>query len=643
MVWVSRLQTAALLRGLILSAVWISTPVFAEENSVPAADCKFLIQPDEFLGAQARARLRPVESFAKLGRMVGVRNVDPQSIPRRNFIDDEIFGKLAQLGVRSAPLTTDAEFLRRVSLDLTGRIPSLEDFTSFLADTNPNKREALVDRLIASPEFIDKWTWWLGDLLQVNATATNVNRQINGRNAFYLWLRSMLSDNGSLKDIAYQAVTGSGNNYLMENGAANFVVASITPGGPIQDQYDTMLAKTTSTFLGMGYYDCILCHNGRGRLDQLSLWGRTATRIEAQRMAAFFARQRISNHPEANVRDSFFSGAFLVTDATTGDYVANTTNGNRPPRCAPNATVANNRCSAGINLQPEYHFSGRKPSPGRTWREEFAENMVWDPMFARNLANRLWKELFNLGLVDPVDTMDPARLDPNNPPPEPWTLQATHPHLLEKLAQRLVEENFQLKNFVKLLVMSSAYQLSSRYEGEWKLEYVPLFARHYPRRLEGEEIHDAILKATGTTASYTVQNFPYAVNWAMQLPDPLEPRSNGAVASFLNAFLRGNRDTQPRSQAGSILQQLNLMNDAFVLTRVKVGASPVLRELAARADAGSAVEELFIRFLGRRPSDRERAEGLKLFAASSQAAARNLAVEDLAWVLINKVEFVFSY
>jgi hypothetical protein len=250
--------------------------------------------------------------------------------------------------------------------------------------------------------------------------------------------------------------------------------------------------------------------------------------------------------------------------------------------------------------------------------------------------------MFNLGLVDPVDTLDPARLDPNNPPPDPWTFQATHPMLLEKLAQRLVEDNFSLKSFVKLLAMSSAYQLSSRYAGEWKVEYVPLFARHYPRRLEGEEIHDAILKATGTAVTYTVQNFPYPVNWAMQLPDPLEPRSNAAVVNFMSAFLRGNRDTQQRSQSGSILQQLNLMNDAFVLTRNKVGASPVLRALAARTDTANVVEEMFVRFLGRKPSERERAEGQKLFAAATPAA-RNTAVEDLAWVLINKVEFLFSY
>src|SRR5205823_13953066 len=183
------------------------------------------------------------------------------------------------------------------------------------------------------------------------------------------------------------------------------------------------------------------------------------------------------------------------------------------------------------------------------WRDSFARMLTDDPMFARNLANRLWKQMFNLGLVDPVDTLDPARLDPSNPPPEPWDFQATHPVLLEKLAKALHDSNFDLRAFLKLLAQSNAYQLSSRYDGDWSLSYVPLFARHYARRLEGEEIHDAISKATAVFNKYTVSGFADPFQWAMQFPEPTEPTSNGAVATFMNAFLRGNRDTTTRNQA----------------------------------------------------------------------------------------------
>ncbi|MCC6393156.1 MAG: DUF1553 domain-containing protein [Bryobacterales bacterium] len=628
-------------RGFLFCWFAILLSVSGADKTVTIGDCTYASRPDEFL--QSQTRVRAGINRKLLLRGSAGRTADPASIPVRNFVDEEIFGKLQESGVRAAAVSTDEEFLRRVMLDLTGRIPSPNDVRSFVSDGDPGKRDALIDKLINSSEFVDKWTWWLSDLLQVNATASNFSRQINGRNAFYLWIKAKVSENASLKDIAYQCVTGSGNNFLMEEAASNFVVNSITPMGPIQDQYDSMLSKTASTFLGMAYYDCILCHNGRGHLDQLSLWGRSAARIDAERMAAFFSRQNIANHPEAGVRDSFFSGARIVTDRTAGSYALNTTNGNRPPRCAPNATITNNRCSATLNLDPEYQYTGAKPAAGRTWRESFADNMVADPMFARNLANRVWKEMFNLGLVDPVDTMDPARLDPGNPPPDGWALQATHPVLLEKLAAALREGNFSLRELLRLIAASSAYQLSSRYGDEWKVDYIPLFARHYPRRLEGEEVHDAIVKATGVIPTYTVQNLPYTVNWAMQLPDPSEPRSNGAAANFMNAFLRGNRDTMQRNQSGSILQQLNLMNDAFVLTRNKVGASAALRALANNSDNQKVVEELFLLFLGRAPSGQERADAVNLLGKAGSQAARNAAVEDIAWVLMNKVEFLFSY
>jgi len=626
----------------VTAALLLSNAAAAEKRT-GASDCNFLTNQDEFLNREARARGSVSRKFGTLGRMAARAAVDPSSIPHRNFVDSEILGKLRELNVPTAALSTDEEFLRRVTLDLTGRIPSVADIRAFTADTSAEKRAVLIDTLLNSPEFSDKWSWWMSDLLQVNASASNVSLNVNGRNAFYLWVKAKITEYTSLKDIAYQCVTATGNNYLMEQGASNYVVKSITPGGPTQDQYDAMFSKSASAFLGVGYYDCILCHNGRGHLEALSLWGKSATRIEAQRMAAFFARQNIANHPDSQNRDSFFAGARMITERATGDYALNTTNGNRPPRCAPGATIANNRCSATMNILPEYHVTGMQPGSGQNRREAFAANMVDDPMFARNFANRLWKEMFNLGLVDPVDSLDPARLDPNNPPADPWTLQATHPQLLEKLAAFLRTNNYSLREYLKLIANSSAYQLSASYGGEWKLDYVPLFARHYPRRLEGEEIHDAIVKATGVLPSYTVQGWSAPVSWAMQLPEPAEPRSNGTALNFMNAFLRGNRDTAQRSQQGSILQQLNLMNDATVLSRNKVAASPLLRALATNTNNQAVVEEIFLLFLGRKPQNAEQTQALGVLARATTQTLRNTAVEDLAWALINKIEFLYSY
>src|SRR5437016_5711745 len=164
------------------------------QDGVSGQNCSYKADPDAFRGAQLRSHLAIGQRLQSMGPVLkpltaGAATahlgdpVDPLSLQRHNFIDDEIFNTLAAAGVQSAPLTTDEEFLRRVSLDLTGRIPVSSDIRSFVADTNPAKRDALIDKLLNSPEFSDKWTMWLGDLMQNNITSINVTRQTNARNA----------------------------------------------------------------------------------------------------------------------------------------------------------------------------------------------------------------------------------------------------------------------------------------------------------------------------------------------------------------------------------------------------------------------------------------------------------------------------
>lgn len=622
---------AATLSGLVILAGLAP----AAEKQVGVNDCTFAVNPEGYLTRESRQRrdvFDRVRSFAKSGlRRMAASAVPADQVPRRNFIDDEIFGRLAALGIPSAPLASDEEFLRRISLDLTGRLPTPEQVRSFLADTSPDKRDRAIERLLDSPEFVDRWTLWLGDLLQNNTQASNVNRGANGRNAFHHWIRSSILQDKSFRDIAYEAISWRGNNYDNATGAVNWAVGARTPMGPIQDTYDAMLARTATTFLGLGHYDCLLCHDGRGHLEQVSLWGARGTRAEAWRMAAFFSRMRLNNR--RTDQSDFYYQSVDVTDATTGAYALNTDYGNRPAR-RPIGTLT--------SITPEYRLNRATPSDGN-WRASFVDNLIRDPMFARNLVNRIWKQMFNYGLAEPVDALDPARLDPASPPDEPWTFQTAHPALLDRLAAEFRSLDFHLRPFLRLLAQSSAYQLSARYDGEWKLDYVPLFARRYPRRLEGEEVHDAIAQATGIPGRYTVQGWTDPVLWALQLPEPVEPRSNRAVANFMNAFFRGNRDTQQRSQSGSILQQLNLMNDNFVLSRVRVSASPTLRAVAQLPTNGAVLDELFLLFLGRFPSETERAAGLAHLDKAATPDQRRAAIEDLAWVCINKTEFLFSY
>jgi hypothetical protein len=629
------------LTAILLALSILPSSIAQEQEAVlpltemGGANCTFKADPDEYTALEARVRESVQEramSFKGGRQSASSRAAAPGTIEIKGMIDEAIFGKLASAGVPSARLTTDEEFVRRIYLDLTGRIPTIEQYRAFIEEKNERKRSDLIDRLLYSREFTDKWTMWWGDLLQNAASNAYRNQQVGARNNFFGWIAQSVSQNKSIKDIVFEAITAKGNTERGgSDGPSTWINRWRTPGGPIEDTYDTLFSRSVSAFMGMGHYDCIMCHDGRGHLEQLSLWGRRATRMEAYQMAAYFSRVRFSDR---NQMAAEFPNSTDISDSTTGNYNMNTTFGNRPRRVQIGMLRSAN---------PAWRMGEAEPN-GSDWRGQFATRLVNDKMFARNFANRLWKEVFNMALVEPVDQLDPARLDPKNPPTGDWTLQATHPELLEKLAEDLIENNYNLREFMRKLVESNAYQLSSDYGDGWKAEYVPLFARHYVRRLEGEEVHDAIQTATNVLGRYTIGGWAEPVNWAMQMPEPVEPNSNGGVRDFMNLFLRGNRNTQQRSQDGSILQQLNLMNNGFVTSRAKVAASTSLRSIALMTDRGSMADELFLRFLGRMPSETEKAKTMAHLAkAGTVQAAKNSAVEDLAWVMMNKQEFIFSY
>lgn len=622
--------------GLLPAAAQDPVP---EEEAASGRNCAWIAAPGQVQqrGFQARrdAYERALE-FTKSLPDSRAASVPASNLPRRNFVDEEIFARLGAEGVPAAPLSSDEEFLRRVSLDLTGRIPSAEEIRSFLADTDESKRDKVIERLLASEAFLDKWSLWLGDLLQNTAFAQNRSQQINGRNALYKWIRNALVEDKSWRDIAVEMLTVNGNNYDAGAAGTNFIIRGFAPMGPAQDTYDLLLVKTASTFLGMGHYDCLLCHSGKYRMETVSAWGAKRTRLEAQQMAAHFSR--ITMTARRVEETDFYFNSWDVTDRATGFYVLNTNVGNRPSR-AP-AMLGGQLVT---NLAPAYRDG--TPATGN-WRESFVRSMIADPMFARNYANRLWKEMFGLALAEPVDGLDPDRLDPRRQPPEGWSYQASHPWLLEKLAEFARSTDFHFRDILRLMAQSAAYQLSSRYGAEWDMTRAPLFARRIPRRLHAEEIHDAIVKATQLPQPYTVQGFDQPFLWAVQLPDTSEPRSNGTTQAFLNAFNRGNRDTIQRNQDGSILMWLNLMNSTFTTNRTRAAGSapsPYLAALAQNPSNERIVEDLFFTFLSRRPTSYERGVALRALSRATSAAARATAIEDLAWALINKTDFLFSY
>jgi len=429
--------------------------------------------------------------------------------------------------------------------------------------------------------------------------------------------------------MARELISAAGDSFL--NGAVNWPVGNIVPMGPAQDTYDGQAVNTATMFLGINTVDCLLCHDGARHLDQVNLWGSRQTRQNMWGLAAYFARGRMQRQV---VTQTPAVAKWIVSDVLAGDYNLNTTTGNRTARQPVNGVRT---------ITPRNPFApdqGSGVTVGETYRQAVARQITGDIQFSRAAVNYIWEKFMVEALVSPSNSFDLARLDPNNPPPAPWTVQPANPELLDALARWFQSNNYDVRALMALITKSTAYQLSATYPGSWNVNYIPYYARRYVRRLDSEELHDAIAKATGILPTYTLQNLP-AVQWAMQLPDTREPRSNGGAVQFLNSFGRGDRDTNFRRSDGSLLQSLNLMNNQFVMTRIHQAnaGSRVSQLLAQGANAQTIIQQLFLNTLSRPATSAE----VALFTPMFQQQGNRVAAEGLQWLLLNKMDFVFNY
>jgi hypothetical protein len=595
-------------------------------------DCSYLMNPTKFREALAQHRAevsRETEQVSLIAELnPDVKLTHPNDIPRKNFIDNILFDKMARDSVMSAPLCTDEEFVRRAYLDLTARIPSPDAVTSFLANTNPNKRDALVDALIGTPEYVDKWTMFFGDLYKNTANAPNVTRYFEGREAFYTFIKDSLTTNKSYAQMVSEMIAASGDTFA--NGAGNWIVGGIVTGGPAQDTMDGQAAQAASMFLGMSSMDCLMCHSGRGHLDEINLWGKDRTRAEAWGMSAFFARtqrQRVDLQTPSGGRYS----KYMINELATGEYNLNTTSGNRQARQPINGVN---------NAQPRFIFGGGGLNAGENRRQAFARLLTAEKQFARATVNYIWEKMMVEALVSPSNSFDPARVEPNAQLPSGWALQPANAELLEALTQDFIASNYNLRTLIGRIAKSSAYQLSSQYPGTWSLAMVPYYARKYVRRLDAEELHDALIKATGIGVAYQLRDSLgniTTINWAMQLRD-----TTGGTNDFLNSFLRGDRDAIERSQDSTLLQALNLMNNSFVMNRIHQNntGSKVAQLLANTAlTSQDIINQLYLTTLSRYPTTTELNTCLSTFTTLT----RREATESLQWVLLNKVDFIYNY
>lgn len=547
------------------------------------------------------------------------------AIARNNFIDQQIFTKMDTDGVVSSPLAGDAEFLRRVSIDLTGRIPFPADAEAFFNDPTPNKRQLLIENLLASPAYVDQFTLYFANKFEVTSGYYSYIG-LTGRNLFNRFLRDFVGRDRPYNQVVTEMLTAKGDADI--TGPANFLSRGWQEGDPMQDTWDTLTDRTTVRLLGYKT-ECVSCHNGRAHLEQINLWLSRQNRESFWRMSAFFSRMNMTRigADAFNQRLRFF-----YTDRDTGGYSASVNAGSPGPR----------PLRSGGPYEPRYLTTGEEPQSGE-WRKELARMITNDRQFAKATVNYLWAYFFNYGLVDPPDAWDLARVDPKNPPPAPWTLQVTHPELLEQLADYFIQNNYSIKALARLMVNSNAYQLSSKYQGAWKTSYTRYFAKHIPRRLAAEELYDALQVSTETETPMFVPGFDEPLRYANQMPDPTEPRSDGQVLEFLNTFGRGDWWNVKRDPTPTILQLLYTMN----------GNQTVLRTFASRTDSpvnraarlavspapdAEVIREMFLATLTRYPSDDETATVLRM-----KAGTRLDWLSDLQWALLNKLDFIFNY
>jgi len=609
--------------ALVLLAIGVSSS--AGEND-PRSDCSF--NPRAFRSAamifhelSARAEAVVPSGTSSRRHAADPPVPPPLTFTAKNFVDDEIFGKMVKDNVRWTSASTDEEFLRRITLDLTGAIPDADTVKSFVADTSAGKREAMIDKLLASDGFTDRWTMWLGDHVQNVQTAANTKINFGARNSYYLYLHDAIAARKPYDQIVRELIAGTGNS--KSNGAVIFWPRQLQQNGPLQDTFDNLSAFTGERFLGMPFV-CVSCHNGFGHLELVNSAMAHHTRNEFWRNAAFFARSYITASPQDPVTRT---ATFTISDLLQGEYKLDTTSGNKTARAPVNGVAV---------ADPAFFLTGETPGPSEVRRQAYARMLIAHPQFARATVNYIWKEIFGAGIVEPADSFDLARQDPASLAPGA-ALQPTHPQLLTKLAESFIATNYDLRALIRTIVVSNAYQLSSRYTpGDWNESWAPYYARHYPRRLMAEEILDAIAKSTGVPVNLAV-NGASPVSRAMLLPDPTE---GGTFAEFLDNFERGNRDDDLRNSDSSIVQVLALLNDRIVTDRIAStnSASLVARLIGQSSDPAAIAEGLYLNTLSRYPTADEKAHAVTYLRSGALAKK----TEDLQFALINKLEFLFN-
>jgi hypothetical protein len=511
--------------------------------------------------------------------------------PPSNRVDEFIFAKLRSLHLLPSEVCDDHVFMRRAYLDLLGILPPVDEARAFVADGNPSKREALIDRLLARPEFSELWALKWSDVLRNEEKVLDPK----GVDLFHGWIQESIAQGKPLDQFARELVAARGSTY--QNPPANFYRANRDPL--------TRAETTARLFLGVRL-QCARCHN-----HPFDRW----TQDDYYNWAALFARvdyEIVENNRNDKLDLHEFVGEQIVIVKNKGE-------------------VENAR--TGENAVPK--FLGAETPPMPEGDDRLALLADWltsseNPLFARSQVNFVWYHLTGRGLVEPIDDFRAT-----NPP--------SNPELLEWLTADFVAHGFDLRHLVRTIAASRTYQLSAA-PNDTNAEDEANFARAIISRLPAEKLLDAqthVLDAPPEFAGYP------AGTRAGQIAGVRRARQRGRSTSGGDRFLA--MFGKPERLLACECERSNetTLNQAFLFLSSedldgRLTRSDNRLERLARSDKSheEIIDELFWLALTRPPTDDELRSALERFRASD---SRLLAMQDLAWALLNAKEFVFRH
>ncbi len=498
-------------------------------------------------------------------------------------IDNALDADWAARSITPAVVATDAEFARRLYLDLIGRIPNVSEVRTFEDDKTAGKRALLVDKLLKKPGHATQMARVLR-AAWMPETLTDINIQFLGLQ-YETWLRKQLIAKTPLDKIVRKTLTAK----IQAGGRRNFRQLSADEpedeNAPIQAFYDAGQSKpenlgstVTRAFLGVKL-ECAQCHDHPFA---------SYTREQFWEFSAFFGEL----NPLPRIRPSFVGPNLPQAEFNT-------------------LTIPS---SAKVVTATFLDGTTPKWTELRTPRLELADWITQErnPYFARNMANRLWQQFFGIGLIDPVD-----ELSEGNP--------ASHPELLAELAKGLQAAEYDLQIVIRGIVASRAYNLSSHQSHASQAE-PRRFARMNSKGLTANQIFDSFATATGLK----------------QLAGRNGANAQAGRANFRTLFPDSARPTETQT---SILQALMLMNGKLMADQTSLDTSEILAAIADAPffDTEQKVEALFYTALTRQPTPEEREKFTSYVDRGGPTGDATKALGDVFWVLLNSTEFLFNH